>query len=255
MRPVGPGRLQIARVLGGALGSIRRNPAAFFLLAVIAGGISFSLWALGARPEPGPEQDLLAIIQDATAIAAIFSPLITFPLLQGAAIHAAGMDLAGRRAPFRDCVRAGLSRYMTLLQMLGVTIVGFVIGVGLVIPAIWTVSALAVVGPVSALETPDLDLVLRRSSLLTRGNRLRILALVLLVVFLTLVFGVLLIVAQEALRPFAGDGVVVLVASMGSSLAALLAATTTAALYFELQRIVGHSSPDVLVAAAEAMAS
>ena len=113
----------------------------------------------------------------AMAIQVVFSGIAS-----GALTYGAVQDLRGRRAGFGECLGRGLA---LILPVIGVSIVaGFLATLGallFVIPGIILLLMWWVAVPATVIERPGIFASLKRSSVLTKGSRWRILGMLLIV--------------------------------------------------------------------------
>lgn len=154
-----------------------RNLGPFLLIAALFHALPW-LWALSATHGMTNPEDLkhaTFAISGASILSLLVNVLVSAALTYGVV-----MELQGQRASFGACIATGLARFfpalgvglLTSLCMMG----GFIL---LVIPGVIVFCMLYVSTQVSVLERPGIGASLRRSRELTRGHRLQIFGLVL----------------------------------------------------------------------------
>lgn len=248
----GPGKLDIAKVIGGTFSVLSRNIVTFGLLALLLAGIPsaiINVFSVGAlRDGTG------AISQDQMFTSAYWSitsmaglgGLIFSAILQGALIHATVQDLNGARPSIADCLATGLRNFLPLI---GVTILfffAFWFGViFLFVPGIMIACAWCVAIPSLVADRTGVFGAFSRSAELTRGNRWRILALGLVVGILLLVLG-MIFNAIAGIATFGADAISTMenainplgiaIAVVRSTISAVIGAAVVAVLYVELRR-------------------
>lgn len=176
----------VGRVIAGTFSTWWRHVLVFSLLTVIAYLPMLLLAVFGGAPiagitAPNPNPFHPA----ATAPPAIpqgFWPanlamMLLFLVEVGAITHGVIHHLAGRRVSLGAMIAAGLRRGLPLLVVGALCYVIVALGtVLLVIPGVYFATALAVAIPASVVERPGLLGAIKRSFALTKGKRLSILA-------------------------------------------------------------------------------
>lgn len=111
----------------------------------------------------------------------LFPLLIDF-LVSATLTYGVVMELQGRRASMGTCITAGLARFFPALGvgLLGGLCIG-VASLALLIPGLIVYSMLYVAVPASVIERPGIGGALSRSSELTRGRKLQIFGLIVLI--------------------------------------------------------------------------
>ncbi len=180
--PLGTPPFHVGAVLSQSFRTLFRNLASFGLLAlslilvqaglqwVATGGNYFR--AIG----DWVSEDGVVVYGPALAIQLVVSWLITAALVYGTV-----QDLRGRRPGLAECVGRGVTM---VLPVVGVILVSWLlIAAGimlLVVPGVVLYLLFWVAVPVAVVERPGIIASLKRSAELTRGNRWRILGLVLI---------------------------------------------------------------------------
>lgn len=148
--------------------------------------------------------------------------------------HVRGQPVGGRKALW-----IGLKRFFPLLLLTLLTVLGVVFGLLLlVVPGVFLSLMWVVNAPVLALERGAFLDAFGRSADLTKGNRLRVLALLLLCVLVMaamVVANVVLGFVDPALGLVVGSGLI-------SGVASALVGVGVTVLYFELKRIKDQSA-------------
>lgn len=120
-------------------------------------------------------------ISNAVAISS-WASVATGLFLTGAVTYGVVMELDGRRAPMVSCLRVGLSRMVPTLGITVLFMVCVLVGlVLLVLPGLAVASTLYVAVPAAIVERPRWLGSFSRSSELTRGFRIQILGLLIVV--------------------------------------------------------------------------
>lgn len=188
----GSAKISVGGIIGQGFGVLGRNFVPFGILA-----LAFSLPGTLLESFSGSFSGL------AGALLNVVDVLLAY-LLAGALAYGAVQDLRGRHATISDCIGRGLGQ---LLPVLGVAILAFlIIALGtvlLVIPGIIAALMLFVAIPAAVVERPGVIASLHRSAELTRGNRWRVLGV--------LVVSLLIVVAVGAV----GGGLSVLLSGGG----------------------------------------
>lgn len=252
----GGGEFSIGRVVSRTFEIIGRNSVTFLVLALAATlptiFITYltSVQALaitgGASPFSGSTLGL-------TLLSYILSIVLSF-LLQAALTYATVMDLNGRRASLGEALSTGL-RSIGPLFVIGVI---YTLAVGfsallLVFPAFMLLTAWAVVVPSRVIENTPIMASFSRSSALTKGHRWPIFGLY-------VVFYLVVMAIEFAARPFFGltmmsnvatsPAYFVVLAIVGT-LTAVIAATGTACIYYELRSSKEGIGPEHLASVFE----
>lgn len=247
-------KIGLAAVARMTFGVIGRNPVVFLLLPLLI--VSLPQIAvemllerflfLGAADRGFATSMPMGI---AASLGTSLLNLALLYLLQAALAHAAMADFGGRRVGLAESLGRGLR---VLLPVLG-TILLFTLGVGLgtlllIVPGIilfcrWTVSIPAVVvedlGPVAAL---------RRSAVLSRGNRWRIFFLVLFLVVIGLLLNAVPFYATITTIGTSLSWLATVATALTSALGGALGGAGAAALYAELRRVQEGTTPESLAA-------
>ena len=197
-----PGTVQfsIGRVIGDSFGVYARNFVSFTALALLIGLISllfqlFVFLPMMASGSTDPSQINWGLVLLGSVI-----PMIVNALSQAAIIYGTFQDLRGQKASIGDCIARGLASMVpviigSILLSLGFG-VGFVLLVvpGLILLVMWWVYIPAIV-----VESKGIIEAFGRSRELTRGRRLHIFGLALIV-------GIVMLVISYALgKALQGD--------------------------------------------------
>lgn len=243
------GQLDIGRVIQDLFAVLGRNFVTFLILAVILVGlpgvlVGYLQMNFLRQGNFFPWQSMVG------GLVAGLGALI----LQGTIIYGTVTDMNGRRAALADSLSIGLSSFLPLL---GIGILfGLAVGIGLVlliVPGIMLAVAWCVAVPAYVVEQPPLLEVFGRSAQLTRGNRWRIFALLILyfvaLIIVEAVFGIF----GTASRLAAGGGGIpmlqaLIVTPLLSVANSLIGATGAAVLYVELRRVRDGVGPAGLAA-------
>lgn len=243
-----PGKLDIARVIQQTFSVLGRNFVAFFLLALILSGIPTGIIAYlqttGMNVDTG-EINFGAGQLGSFAVTGLAS-IVTAAILQGALIYGTVQDMNGAKPSVGDALATGLRAFLPLL---GVSILfGLAVGLGmilLIVPGVMILCAWCVAVPALVAERTGVFGAFSRSAELTRGNRWRIFALLLLVwviaLVVTMVVGAVFGVASFAtsgLDPvaMARSPINILSNVLINTISAVIGATGAAVLYVELRK-------------------
>lgn len=238
-----PAKLDFGRVIQTTFGVLGRNFGVFLLLAIVVSALPLALMGYGAA------------VASSGFTGQVFNPeafgliglggLLAFlanVVLQAGVMYGAVTDLRGQKASFADCFQAGLANILPLigigilwvlaLMLSWITIVG-----PFILMCMWFVAV-----PAQVAERTGVIGAFGRSRRLTKGSRWRIFGLLILYVIVSSV-------VQQALVTAAGGPINLAagsptpsipglaVSTVISVLNALVAATGTAAIYFELRRV------------------
>ncbi len=234
----GERRIQVGRVLKQGFAVLFRNIVPFGFLALL-------LWSpfviLGAsRGAPS--------LTDTFAAVGPWIFLFTFViggLLNGVLAYGTFMDLRGQRASIGACVGRGLALILPILGVVIVSTIAMAIGTMLlVIPGIIVMLMLYVAVPVAVVERPGVLAALRRSRELTKGNRWRLLAILLVVTIITQVASWIGRTVGGSINPIAGLSAEWVLSSVFGALTAVV----TAVAYYELRQAKEGTSIDQLAA-------
>ncbi len=186
-------------------------------------------------------------------VSSILGIVLSF-LLQAAITYATVMDLNGRRASFGEALSTGLRSVGPLFVI--AIVYGIGVGLGLlllIVPGLMLLAAWAVIVPSRVIENTPIMTTFSRSSELTRGHRWPIFG-----IYIVFYLGVAAI--EYAARPFFGlamtanvalaPGYFVVLAIVGT-LTAVVAATGTACIYYELRSAKEGIGPEHLASVFE----
>jgi hypothetical protein len=228
---VGSAKFDIGEVVGETFAVTRRNIVTFGLLALLLGVlpsilVGFLSLSLGAA--------------DANNSSANIIVSLTGIVLQAAVIYVVVGEQVGRKVTLGQSLSRGGLLFLPMFGIGLIAGIGTVLGlVLLVVPGLILATAWSVAGPARVIEGPGVSKALQRSWDLTRGNRLRVFALFLLV------WGAVLLVAVAAgaalglagffgQTPTAAD---VVAEGVVTGLVTALPSVFTAVAYLELRRL------------------
>jgi hypothetical protein len=245
---------ELDRVVRRAFSVIKNNLLVFALLSLLAAIPSAALtWA---QPATGAGFfDLTAItLTAATWLVYVVSMFV----LQAALVHGTVADLNGRRASFADCLSTGLKHFMSLLLIaLGYFFAVFIGLIFFVVPGIIVAVMLSVAVPVRVVEDAPVMVAFNRSQELTKGHRWAIFGLfvayyivqmiISMIVLSVVVFSVMR--SPDAIAIAAGTAKtwpVIAASAVAQMINAILSATGTASIYYELRQIKEGVGPEAL---------
>lgn len=244
---VEPGKLDIGRVISETFQVLGRNAVAFLVLALllagIPGGIIYYLQAGNvAAMQAG---NFSAGYFESVGLTGLVA-LVTTAILQGALIYGTVQDLNGERPDIGQCLATGLRAFLPLI---GVSILfalavvfGFVL---LIVPGLMIICAWCVAVPSLVAERTGVFGAFSRAADLTRGNRWRIFALLIVVWVIAIVIGAVIgAITTGAAFVSGGLDPIALIRSpvrvvgqvISSTLTSVISSTGVAVLYVELRR-------------------
>jgi hypothetical protein len=192
-------RMSITRVFQRAFQAISLNPVVILSLALVVGAVpSLLMTALISRAGIGSQASIQ--ISFGTIIGAGFISglvgLVVSALVQAAITRATVTAIEGRRATFGESLSTALRVLLPLIGLSILLAIGIMIGfVLLIVPGIILLLMWAVAVPSLVIERGGVFAAFARSAELTRGARLRILGLFLL---LAVIYWLLSLVAGIA---------------------------------------------------------
>jgi len=230
-------KLDMGRVIQQLFAVLGRNFATFAILSLILTGIPavvvgfLQLTYLKAGSPFAWQSFVGGLVAGLAAL-----------ILQGTIIYGTVTDLNGRRPNVADSLSVGLRSFLPVLGIGILWYAAIVFGmVLLVVPGLMILVAWAVCIPAYVAERPTLTGAFGRSAQLTRGNRWRILGLMLLYFIVLVIIEALLGVFSNASRLAAGGTLpflqTIVFVPLLSVANALVGAVGTAVLYVELRRI------------------
>lgn len=175
-------QFDIGSVLSRSFSTLFKNPGVFFGLALIATLLP-CLVQLALPTTAGVGAFPLAAF-----VGSVLSIILTLAV-QGAIVYGVYQELKGRKASFSASLSYGMTRLGALI--LAAILMGIGIGIGmmlLIIPGVILLCLWAVTIPVCVVEKRGAVSSMKRSAALTKGYRLRIFALFLIVVLATGIF-------------------------------------------------------------------
>jgi hypothetical protein len=242
---VDTGKIDIARVIQQLFTVLGRNFVTFLLLAFLlvglpSGVMTYFQGSMTAAAGAG------AVSNFGFGPGVIFSGLVvlvTSAILQGALIYGAVQDLNGKRASVGDSLGVGLRAFLPLIAVSILFALGVACGlVLLVVPGLMLLCAWIVAVPALVAERKGIFETFGRSAELTRGNRWRIFALLLLFWVASMVFGMIVMgvigvgMMTQGAAGFVVSPLYVLMQVVVNTLSALVGATGAAVLYVELRQ-------------------
>jgi hypothetical protein len=182
-----------------------------------------------------------------------FAVAIGSLILQCTVIYGAVTDLNGKRASLGACLSVGLASFLPVLGIGILFYIACVIGfILLIVPAFLLITAWIVAVPVYVAERPGLIASFGRSAELTRGNRWRIFALLIVYIVVFIIIEAVTGVFGNASRIASGAGIPMFQALFLTPLIAvvsgLVTSTGVATLYVELRRVRDGVGPSELAA-------
>lgn len=245
--------LDIAKVIGSTFGVLGRNFLPFLGMTALLVGAPMAIVSLGLLDLiAAPDNMNLGLEAFGTFAIGFLVSIITNALLQGALVYGTVRDLNGARASFGECLAMGLRNLLPVLLlsilMALALIVGFLL---LIVPALMMLAAWCVIVPARVSEQTGVIEAFGRSAELTRGNRWRIFALMLLFLVLTWIVGLLLSPLSLAALTAGPQGLVLsqmISNTVSSVINGLIGATGASVIYVELKRLKEGLAPDALAA-------
>jgi len=253
---------EIERVVKRTFSVIGNNFLVFALLSLIATIPSAALtWA-----EPPPSAEFFDVNTIMLTAATVLVYVISMFILQAALVHGTIADLNGQRASFADCLSTGLKHFVPLLLI--AIVYFFVVFVGLlffIVAGVIIAVMLSVAVPVRVVEHTRVLASLDRSHDLTNGHRWAIFGLfvayfiaqlvvetvVSMIVVSILGAGFMAAPTPEAAvaaAAAANSWPTILATALAQMITAVLSATGTASIYYELRQIKEGIGPEALAA-------
>jgi hypothetical protein len=243
-------KLDIGRVIQQTFGVLGRNFATFLVLTVILVGI------------PGVLAGLLQLnflragqlFAWPTVVGGLLAGLASV-ILQATMIYGTVTDLNGGRASVSDCLSIGLRTFVPVLAI-GI-LFGLSVGFGsmvLLFPGLMVLCAWCLCVPVYVAERTTVFGAFSRSAALTKGNRWRIFALVILYFIALLIIEALMGFFSSPMRIVASGGATIgplralALTPLLNIANALVGTVGIAALYTELRRVREGVGPEGLAA-------
>jgi hypothetical protein len=250
-----PQALDIGRVVQETFQVLGRHFITFFVLALILVGIPSAVFHLF---QAATLRSAASTMNFAFSGGAFYWGLLgglvalaTSCILQATIISGAASDLNGRPVSVADCLRIGLRAFLPLIGLS--ILLGIAIGFGLillVVPGVILALMWCVAVPAYVVEQPALFDAFGRSADLTRGNRLRILALGVLWVVAAIIISIVIGMVGGILG-FVSGGLYLYVSAaivqpLIAAISGAVGATLSAVLYIELRRIREGAGPQAL---------
>ena len=242
------GQLDMGKVIQDLFELLRRNFVTFLILTAILVGI------------PALLSGYLQMTYMKAGVIFAWQPIvgnlavaIGGLILQGTVIYGAVTDLNGKPASLGACLSIGLGSFLPLLGIGILSYLAFIVGfILLIVPDFMLMAAWLVAVPVYVTERPGVIASFGRSAELTRGNRWRIFALLILYVVALIIVEALTGVFGNASRIASGAGIPMIQGLLLTPLIAvasgLLTSTGVAVLYVELRRVRDGVGPAGLAA-------
>ena len=221
---------RVASVIERTFSVILQNLVPFVILSLIV-YIPLVVLALMQPGEADPQ--VVGVVAAVDSVLQLFLPL----LMMAAVTYGTVQSLRGMRAGVGDCLSYGLSR---ILPVLGVAVLMWLaLAVGmllLVLPFFFVLTLLFVAIPVSVVERPGVLGSLQRSAALTKGYRLKIFGLVLVMTLLLFVIMVPTAFGMALLTAGVGSASVgVALGVLVSAVISLIPAVMAAVVYHDLR--------------------
>lgn len=170
-----PRKIAVGGVIGKSFAVLGRNILPFGVMGILFWSPALVYGLIVAAPS-------VTDVITRTGVLYFAYSLLIGGILNGALAYGAIMDLSGQRATFGACIGRGLS---LLLPVLGVILLAALASAAglvlLIVPGFIVLIMLYVAVPVAVVERPGVVASLRRSRELTKGNRWRILWILVLV--------------------------------------------------------------------------
>lgn len=244
-----PGKLDIGRVISGTFQTLGRNAVAFLVLALVLSGVPAALISyIEAANLVGMRSGDMSLTMNYFSSLGLVGlvTVVSSAILQGALIYGTVQDMNGRKPNIGECLATGLRAFLPLI---GVSILfglaaafGFVL---LIVPGVMIICAWCVSVPSLVAERTGVFGAFSRSADLTRGNRWRVFALLIVVwviaIVISMVIGAIAVGASfmsGGLDPVAlARSPAQIVANLiTSTLSPAISSTGVAVLYVELRR-------------------
>jgi MFS family permease len=241
-------RLDIGRVIQQLFAVLSRNIVTFAVLALILTGLPTAvLGVLQPNVRAGAGAEGWSWYMTTVLISAVAGLV-----LQGTLIYATIGDLNGRKVRVSEALAVGLRNFLPLLGVGFLYVLAVMFGsLLLIVPGIMIAIAWIAAVPVLIAEGTSVFASFGRSAELTRGNRWRIFALLLLYLAVYIVLGVVMSIVGGVSGAIAsavsGETSIqtVLLSIIYNVISTLVGATGGAVLYVELRRVregVGHEA-------------
>lgn len=224
----------IGGILGSTFATTLKNPLLFIGMALLA---------------IVPITVIIALLPMSPQAAAITSAILVAILslvIQAAITYAVFKIMTGNKASFASAVGRGFSRFFPVL--IASILVGIGVGIGmmlLVIPGIIIMCICAVTIPACVVERMGAIDSISRSAYLTKGCRLKIFALMLILGIISFLIQLIIPIIVVAITT--NMVVVSLVVALVASLPLAFQCVMTATIYYELRRIKEGVTVDSLV--------
>jgi hypothetical protein len=242
------GKLDIGRVISETFQVLGRNAVAFLVLALLLSGVPAGIMSYMAAPFAGVQTGNLDF--DPSRLAWIFLGglvgLVTAAILQGALIFGTVQDMNGQRPNIGECLATGLRAFLPLIGVSILFALAVVFGFMLLfVPGLMIICAWCVAVPSLVAERTGVFGAFNRSADLTRGNRWRIFALLVVAWVIAVVISMIVgAIATGAAFATGGLDPVALARSparivgavLSNTLSTAISSTGVAVLYVELRK-------------------
>lgn len=248
-------RFDIIRVVNRAFGAIGRNAPLFIGLGVavtLIPSLLIRVFVTGAASEAARTGAVSPLASLPTLLGGSFFAIFLSFLMQAAINYATVVDLDGQRPSFGKTLGVGARFALPLLLLAIVSMFGIYLGmILLIVPGVILALMWSVATPAMVSENLGVVASLGRSRALTKGNRLSIFALFVVVgvlAFLPVMLVPLLSGAFSNPTGYAASplGVPQLVSAVLSMLVSVLFAVIVASVYVELRTIKEGATPQSL---------
>ena len=232
------GKIDIARVIQQTFAVLGRNLPTFLALTALLYGVPAAIVSYFQY-----QAFQSGNVFGASTIFGGLVSLIAAAILQGALIYATIQDLNERKASVGDSLATGLRSFLPLIVVSVLFAVAFVLGcIFLVVPGVMIACAWCVSVPAVVAEGAGITGAFGRSAELTRGNRWRIFALLLIWVVLAMLVSQLINAFGGGPRFMASDlsnlrvsPIYMVLTVVFGILTTMIGATGVAVLYIELR--------------------
>ena len=247
-------RFDMSRVARRTFGSIGRNWAVFFGLAVLLTGIPQALLQFAVLQGRLLDPTLTGAPFAWTSLPTSLLLAAASAVLQAALVHGTVMDLNGRKASFGDCLATGMRFFLPVIGIAIMESIALVFGfVLLVVPGIIMAMAWLVAVPAEVTERTGLFGAFSRSAELTRNHRWSLLGMcVIYVVLITVIAGVVGgVFGAASVGAWATETDRITFVQAASSLIVqplqtMIATAGIASVYYELRSVKDGIGPDAL---------
>lgn len=172
-------QFSVGKVLGTGFGIWFKNLIPFLLITTLI-FVPLILWGLSIVHGDQEIETLARGFDRFAKFSVVLNPLLAI-FVAAALTYGVVMELQGQRASIGSCIATGMSRFFPVLGVAFVAGICVLVGaILLIIPGLIVACMLYVATPVAVLERPGVMASLSRSSELTKGHRLQIFGVLLL---------------------------------------------------------------------------